>query len=729
MGKTLYDLIDWRAVEDICYGDSDNPHEILGEHKLRQGNLIQAFFPDADNVWVKLDTEKEELKMTCEESGFFAVLIPKKIKYNSYSFVVESNKIKENIYDPYQFGPQLPIEELDKFNSGINYNAYDILGARLWEVDGISGVLFSVWAPNARSVSVVGEFNKWNDKAHLMRRLWNSGVFELFIPGLIEGCMYKFAIVNKDGKVTLKSDPYAAYTESNDNKASVVSDIDKFSWHDKKWMASRDKFDYKDRPMSIYEVHLGTYDIDTDTYEELAKKIAAHVTELGYTHVLLTPVMEYVETSSGYRTFSNMAPASKFGTPEDFQKFIDYLHKKNIGVILEMSMFGFNLHDSGLSKFDGTWLYEHMDYRQGYHPGFQMAIYNYARPEVTSFLISTQFFWIEKYHIDGVFLHRTDSMLYLDYAKSSGQWLPNIYGENENLDGIELIKHMNSVIKKKYPEIVLIAEDNSGWAKVTEDVEEDGLGFDYKLNYGWNNEMFNFMKMDPLFRSGSYGMISGSMVYQYGENYILDISHKTAIQCDGSIVNVMPGDEKQKLANLKVWIAYMFTHPGKKMLFMGQDVGISSRWDFFTPINQAELTNEQHEDMKSFVQKLNELYKLYPALYDGDDNKNSFSWLNVINDKETMVTFMRVDATGEERLLVVANFVPVAYENHVIGVPYAGKYKEIFNSDAVSFGGEGFVNSRVKLSKPEKAEGFSNSITIKIASMSVSIFKHIPDIK
>jgi len=725
MGKTLYDLIDWRAVEDICYGETDNPHEILGRHKLRTGTLIQAYFPDADKVSVKVDSVAKEYEMTCEEDGFFAVLIPKKVKFDKYKFIVESNGLKENVDDPYQFSPQIQIEELDKFNSGIHYNAYDILGSRMWEVDGIKGVLFSVWAPNAKSVSVVGDFNKWNNKAHLMRRLWNSGVFELFIPGLIEGCMYKFAILKKEDKWILKSDPYGVMTENSDNKASIVSDIDSYKWADDSWIANRSKFDFERRPISIYEVHLGTYDTDSDNYELLAKKIAAHVTELGYTHILLTPVMEHVQTASGYRTFSNYAPGSTFGKPNEFQKFVDYMHKKKIGVILEMSMFGFNLHESGLTQFDGTWLYEHMDYRQGYHPGFQMAIFNYARPEVKSFLISTELFWIEKYHIDGIFMHRVDSMLYLDYAKAPGQWIPNIYGGNENLDGIELFKHMNSIVKKAYPNVILIAEDNSGWALVTNEVEKDGLGFDLKLNYGWNSEMLQFMKMDPLFRSGSYEALTTPMVYQYTENYVLDVSHKTALECDGSVKMAMPGSDRLKFDNLKVWYSYMFAHPGKKMLFMGQDVGCEKKWDFSTALTQSEFDEEKYADMKALVQKLNELYTTMPELYEGDNSAESFSWVNAVNSRETIVTFLRSDISGENSLLVVANFVPVKYENHIIGVPFAGKYKEIFNSDAISFGGEGFVNPRVKQSKEETAEGYPNSIKIKIAPMSVSIFKCI----
>lgn len=723
MGKTLYDLMDWRAVEDICYGESDNPHDILGAHKVKGGTLIQAYFPDADNVIIEFDTDEKPVKMTSEEQGFFVALVPRKIKFEKHYYVVEYDNKREVVQDAYNFQPQIQIDDLDKFNSGIHYNSYDILGARLWEIDGLKGVLFSVWAPNAVAVSVVGDFNHWNEKANPMRRLWESGVFELFVPSLTEGCKYKFSIAFKDGKRVMKSDPYSFMTENNSKKASIVSDIDNYKWTDDAWLKKRKSFNCKNEAMSIYEVHLATFDKSAKDYETLAKKIAAHVTECGYTHILLMPVTEYVETENGYRTFSNYAPCANYGEPKAFGQFIDYMHKKNIGVLLEVSYFGFPLHESGLEKFDGTWLYEHMDMRQGYHPKFEMAIYNYARPQVTDFLISMTFFWAEKYHIDGFYVHRTDSVLYLDYAKADGQWLPNIYGGNENLDGIEFFKHLNSVFKKNYPDVMLIAEDDSGWPLVTTEVEKDGLGFDLKLNYGWNRELFSYMGTDPLFRSGSYNTLTNPMLYQYSENFVMDVSHKSVLQAFGSVRTLLPGSEKIQFANLKTWYTYMYTHPGKKLLFMGQDLGWGSPWDFFTPLEQTEFEEDKYEDMKAFIQKLNELYRGNKALYEGDSNEDSFMWVNAMNSEENILTFMRSDNSGEEKLLVVANFVPVEYESHLIGVPFAGKYKEIFNTDSVSFGGEGVVNPRVKASKKEPADGYDNSIKIKIAPMSVSVFR------
>lgn len=725
MGKMLDDLMDWRAIEDICYGESDNPHEILGAHRVKNGTLIQAYFPDADKVMIEFDSDEKPVKMVSEEQNFFAALISRKTKFEKYHYVVERDNKREVVEDAYNFQPQIPIEELDKFNHGIHYSSYDILGAKIWEVDGISGVLFSVWAPNAVSVSVVGDFNHWFDKANPMRRLWDSGVFELFIPGLGEGSIYKFSILLKDGSRVLKSDPYGFMTENKNEKASIVCDVDDYNWQDEKWIKTRKNFDCKTDAMSIYEVHLGTFDKDIDSYEELAKKIAAHVTECGYTHVLLLPVMEYVETANGYHTFSNYAPCINFGRPKDFQKFIDYMHKKNIGVLLEVSFFGFPLHESGLSQFDGTWLYEHFDVRQGYHPGFQMAIYNYARPQVTDFLISSAFFWVEKYHIDGLFVHRADSVLYLDYAKSEGEWLPNIYGGNENLDGIEFIKHLNSVFKKNFKDVVLIAEDNSGWPLVTTDVNKGGLGFDLKLNYGWNKDIVSFMGTDPLFRGGLYNTLSNAMLYQYSENFVLDISHKTTLESYGCVRTLLPGSEKVQFDNLKTLYAYMFTHPGKKLLFMGQDMGYEKEWDYFSPLSQKDFDEDRYEDMKSFMQKLNELYRNNKPFYESDNEEEGFMWLNAMNNEENILTFMRSDLSGEEKMLVVANFVPVEYDNHDIGVPFAGKYKEIFNSDYRSFGGEGFINPRVKATKKEPADGFNNSIKIKIAPMSVAVFRYI----
>ncbi len=725
MGKILDNLMDWRAIEDICYGESDNPHEILGAHRVKNGTLIQAYFPDADDVIIEFDTEAKPVKMVSQEQDFFAAFISKNTKFEKYHYVVEYDKKREVVDDAYNFQPQIQIEELDKFNHGIHYNSYDILGARQWEIDGIEGVLFTVWAPNALAVSVVGDFNHWLDKANPMRRLWDSGVFELFVPGLGEGCIYKFSILYKDGNRILKSDPYGFMTENKNEKASIVTDIDKYKWNDNKWLDVRKKYNIKSEPMSIYEVHLSTFDTDCKDYEELAEKIADHVSECGYTHVLLMPIMEYVETDNGYRTFSNYAPCINYGKPRDFQKFIDYFHSKNIGVLLEVSFFGFPLYESGLSQFDGTWLYEHMDRRQGYHPLFDMAIYNYARPQVTDFLISNAFFWAEKYHIDGLFVHRVDSVLYLDYSKSEGQWLPNIYGGNENLDGIEFFKHLNSVFKKKYPDVVLIAEDNSGWPLVTEDVKKGGLGFDLKLNFGWSRETFTFMGTDPLFRSGLYNTLSNSMLYQYSEDFVLPVSHKSTLSAFGCIKNLLPGSDKVQYANIKAWYAYMYTHPGKKLLFMGQDIGYDKEWDYSTPLSQSEFEEERYEDMRAFIQKLNELYRSNKALYESDSEEDSFMWLNAMNSEENILTFIRSDISGNEKMLVVANFVPVVHESHLIGVPFAGKYKEIFNTDDISFGGEGIINPRVKTSKVEPADGFENSIKIKIAPMSVAVFKYV----
>lgn len=724
MSRTLYDLLDWKSIEDICYGEADNPHDILGMHRVRGGKLIQAYFPDADKVFIEIEGDNKLIEMECPEQGFFATYLTNKVKADKYHYVIQEENVRRVSEDAYNFQPQISIEEIDKFNSGINYNAYDIMGAHIWEADGVSGVLFSVWAPNAVSVSVVGNFNHWHEKANPMRNLWKSGVFELFVPGITSGEMYKFSIACKDGTRVMKSDPYAVMTENTLDKASIVSDLDNYNWTDSKWLEKRKKFDCKTDAMSIYEVHLDTFNKECTDYIQLAEKIAAYVNQCGYTHVLLLPVMESVNTAKGYHTFSNYAPESSLGTTGDFQKFIDYMHKKNIGVILEVSFFGFPLNDSGLACFDGTWLYEHMDKRQGYHPKFDMAIYNYGRKQVTDFLISSAFFWAEKYHIDGLFVHKADSVLYLDYAKTPEQWLPNIYGGNENLDGIEFFKHLNSVFKKNNPDILLIAEDDSGWPLVTTKVEEDGLGFDMKLNYGWNRQILTFMGTDPIFRSGLYNTVSEPMLYQYSENFVLDISHRSTLQSFGCIRTLLPGSEKIQFANLKTLYAYMFMHPGKKLLFMGQDIGSDNVWDFSTPLEWEEFNQDKYEDMKSFIQGLNELYCSNKALHESDNSEDGFMWVNAMNKDENIITFMRSDLSGSEKMLVIANFLPLQYDEHKIGVPYKGKYKEVFNSDALTFGGEGIVNPRVKITKEESADGYNDSITIKIPPMSVLVFRY-----
>ena len=730
MDKKLYDLMDWAAIEAVVYSEEDHPHVLLGAHETEEGILIQAFIPSAAEVSVKIAGVKEEYPMElADEAGFFAVLLPRKtIPEYHFKITYEDGQTAE-MMDPYVFEPQISEEMTKKFNAGICYDIYEKMGAHPMTVNGVEGVYFAVWAPNAMRVSVVGDFNSWDGRRMPMRRLWDSGIFELFVPGLTAGTLYKYEIKAKGGLTYLKADPYANAAELRPNTASIVADLRNFDWTDKEWIAERKKRDTKKEPVAIYEMHLGSWkkpqNRDFYTYRELAPMVAEYIKEMGYTHIELMPIMEHpLDASWGYQVTGYYAPTSRYGTPEDFMYFINYMHEQKIGVILDWVPAHFPRDTFGLSNFDGTCLYEHHDPRQGSHPHWGTLIYNYARPEVKNFLIANALFWAEKYHVDGIRMDAVASMLYLDYGKQDGEWVANIYGGNENLDAVEFFKHLNSIFKQKEKGVMLIAEESTAWPKVTGDVKEDGLGFDYKWNMGWMNDFIQYMSLDPVYRSSHHGELTFSMIYAYSEDFILTLSHDEVVHGKASMIGKMPGERKQKFANLRAAYGFMLTHPGKKLLFMGQDFAQFSEWSEEKELEWNLLEYDEHKKMEQYVKDLNQLYKKYPALYMLDYDPKGFEWINAISANENMLVFTRNTKKKEETLLVVCNFSPLVYENHKIGVPYPGKYKEIFNSDRAEYGGEGNVNPRLKQSKKEECDDRENSILIKVPPMGISIFSY-----
>lgn len=732
MNEKLYDMMDWAAIEAVVYSEEDNPHSLLGPHSTEEGILIQTFIPTAVSVSVVLDKTKDKYPMELEdEAGFFAALLPgKSIPEYTYE-VTFDNGLTEEFKDPYCFKPQISEKDTKKFNSGICYDIYEKLGAHPVEIDGVKGVSFAVWAPNAMRVSVVGDFNLWDGRRHQMRRLWDSGIFELFIPGIEKGQLYKYEIKAKGGLTFLKADPYANAAELRPGTASVVTDISDFKWSDSSWMSARKKRNTKKEPMNIYEMHLGSWKRPEQedriflNYRELAPMIAEYVKDMGYTHIELMPVMEHpFDGSWGYQVTGYYAPTSRYGSPEDFMYFMNYMHEQGIGVILDWVPAHFPRDTFGLSNFDGTCLYEHQDPRKGSHPHWGTLIYNYARPEVKNFLLANALFWTEKYHADGIRMDAVASMLYLDYGKNDGEWVANIYGGNENLDAVEFFHHLNSIFKKKYPDALMIAEESTAWPKVTTSVEEDGLGFDYKWNMGWMNDFINYMCLDPLFRGGHHGELIFSMIYAYSEDFILTLSHDEVVHGKASMIGKMPGEREQQFANLRAAYGYMMAHPGKKLLFMGQDFAQYSEWSEEKELEWDMLEYEDHKKMQNYVKALNAFYKEHPALYQLDYDPKGFEWINSISADENMLVFTRNTRKREETLLIVCNFSPLVYENRKIGVPYPGKYKEIFNSDKKEFGGSGEVNPRLKQSKKEECDDRPNSITIKVPPMGIAVFSY-----
>jgi len=754
--------MNWRDIEGVVYADIDNPFDTMGSKNITEGRLIQTFKPDAVKVSVKLlDTDKIEEMIQVDEEGFYAVLLPKKSTetYKIISQYEDGNIVEE--YDAYAFLPTIDKAELKKFNAGIHYEIYNILGAHPMTIKGVEGVRFAVWAPYATRVSVVGDFNFWDGRRHIMSRREDSGVFELFIPSLEAGEIYKYEIYTKAKGNVLKTDPYAFAYEVRPNTASIIQEdfINSYPWSDQDWIADRDKKNMKESPMSIYEVHLGSWKrkdtdknkdeaedvVQTDVaevintseddikeifynYREIAPILASYVKEMGYTHIELMPVMEHpFDASWGYQVTGYYAPTSRYGTPEDFMYFIDYMHREHIGIILDWVPAHFPRDTFGLAEFDGTCLYEHCDPRQGSHPHWGTLIYNYGRPEVSNFLIANALFWAEKYHVDGIRMDAVASMLYLDYGKNDGEWVANIYGGNENLEAIEFFKHLNSVFKRRGNKALLIAEESTAWPQVTESVKKGGLGFDLKWNMGWMNDFLGYLKADPYFRKYQYNGLTLSMVYAYSEDFILVFSHDEVVHGKGSMYNKMPGGtEERKYANLRVGYGFQMVHPGKKLLFMGQDFAQYNEWWEEREIDWFLLENDDNKKMQEYVKALNKLYTSNPALYEQDFTPKGFEWINNISSQESIVVFARKAKLANDMLIIICNFDTVDWEDYKIGVPKKGKYKEIFNSDYIEYGGNGFINPRVKQSKAEECDDRPNSIRVKIPALGMTVFKYVP---
>ena len=730
MDQVLYDLMDWAGIEEIVYSEAANPERLLGAHEVEEGLLIQVFMPHAVAVAAKVGNESYPMELQ-DEAGYYAVLLHGK-KMSKYLLeITYDNGTTEELQDPYAFPSQFTDAELKKFDAGIYYDVYRKMGAHPMTIDGVSGVYFAVWAPCAMRVSVVGDFNMWDGRRHQMKRLGDSGVFELFMPGLEVGALYKYEIKNHHGEPMLKSDPYGNYSELRPDNASIVWDLEQFSWNDEIWMKNRELEAAKDKPLSIYELHLAGEPVTGSefyNYREIAPKLAEYVKKLSYTHVELMPVMEHpLDESWGYQVTGYYAPTSRYGTPDDVMYFMNYMHEQGIGVILDWVPAHFPRDAHGLACFDGSCVYEHQDPRQGAHPHWGTLIYNYGRPQVTNFLIANALFWAKQYHADGIRMDAVASMLYLDYGKNDGEWVANIYGGNENLEAVEFLKHLNSIFKKEIKGGLLIAEESTAWPQITGSVKENGLGFDYKWNMGWMNDFTGYMQCDPYFRNQHYGELTFSMFYAYSEDFVLVFSHDEVVHGKSSMLCKMPGETyEEKAANLRTAYGFMYGHPGKKLLFMGQEFAQISEWNENEELPWNILEYPLHKNMQDYVTALNELYRTHPAMYQKDFEQEGFEWINCTSAADNIVVFTRKTDKPEETLLFVCNFAPVLHEKYQIGLPFAGRYKEIFNSDAKQFGGSGKGNSRVRAAKKEEYDGRDYSMQITVPPMSMIVFSCEP---
>ena len=731
MTKKLYKMMNWPVIEEIIYSESQDPHATLGPHVQGNGTLIQAFFPGAQKVTLQLTKDMEEKEMElADDDGFFAVWLPVK-NVGAYRYIVSyENGSVETMQDAYRHECLITAEDEEKFAMGVHYTVYEKLGAHPLNLDGEDGVYFAVWAPNALRVSTVGDFNHWDGRVHQMRKL-PSGIFEIFIPGVKAGDNYKYEIKLKTGLTYLKADPYGNAAQLRPETASVVADLRNFKWEDKEFIKKRKTFQKENAPISVYELYLGSFlapkdDEEYANYREIADKLIPYVKEMGYTHVELMPVMEHpLDASWGYQVIGYYAPTARYGTPEDFMYFVNELHKAGIGVILDWVPAHFPRDIYGLSSFDGTCLYENPDEQRRSHPHWGTLVFDYGRPEVSNYLIANALFWVEKFHADGIRMDAVASMLYLDYGRNPGEWTANSYGGNENLEAVELIKHLNSMMGKRNPGVLRIAEESTAWPMVTGSLEDGGLGFDLKWNMGWMNDYLDYIKYDPYFRSHHHSELTFSMIYAYSEKFMLVFSHDEAVHGKSSMLGKMPGEREQKFANLRLTYAYMFTHPGRKLLFMGQDIGEFSEWNEMRQTEWELLKYPDHKGMAALVKKLNELYTTKPALYEWDDKPEGFAWINSINSAENLLTFMRRTRKKESILVVAANFSGV--EKQVkIGVPYEGSYKEILNTDAEEFGGSGMVNKRAKRAVKKEWDDRPYSVSITLAPLSVSILEFRP---
>ncbi len=737
MQEKLDQWINWVEYDELLEGHHNAPHNILGLHEFGKGQVFTVYRPEAKRITVTDKKGKNEIELEEVEpgKGFFGLYVEGRKYKNDYLLHIyyDEDDVVETS-DPYSFAPQLGETDLYLFAEGNHYQIYDKLGAHPMTVNGVEGVLFAVWAPHARAVSVVGDFNMWDGRLHLMRTLEVSGIYELFIPGVKPGAVYKYQILTRTGDILMKADPYANAAELRPKNASVVTDLSGFKWSDDKWIKDRESLsrnDLRKKPMAIYEMHLGSWKKkieDSDdgffSYRELAPMVAKYVQEMGYTHIELMGIAEHpFDGSWGYQVTGYYAPTRRYGEPTGFMYFVDYMHKKGIGVILDWVPAHFPRDAFGLGQFDGQALYEHPDKRRGEHPHWGTYIFNYNKREVENFLLANALFWVKKFHVDGLRVDAVASMLYLDYGKNDGEWLPNEDGGNENYDAINFFHHMNEEFDKQAPGAMIIAEESTAWAGVTSPVELGGLGFLFKWNMGWMNDFLEYMHMDPYFRSGNHGRLTFSMQYAYSENFIQVLSHDEVVHGKGSMIGKMPGELKDKFANLRTAYGFMYGHPGKKLLFMGQEFAQYREWSEARSLDWYLLDEDYNKKMQAYVKELNKLYQKYDALYVNDYDNLGFEWMSVDNNEMSTVSFVRRGTTAKDQLLFICNFTPVEYDEFKTGVPCAGKYTQLLSSDEVRFGGTGVDNPKTITAKKEPCDGKDYALAMKLPPLSVTVYR------
>jgi 1,4-alpha-glucan branching enzyme len=719
-------------VARLVAGTHPDPFRVLGPHRVGDDLEIRVFRPDARSVEIVLEKQRAEsiVAKRVHPDGFFCATVRNATRDDPYRLrITTSDGSQQFTADPYQYGPILGELDLHLFAEGQHWRIYDKLGAHRRAIGDAAGVYFAVWAPNAQRVSVVGDFNRWDGRVNPMRKLIGSGVWELFLPGVQQGAHYKFEIRTHSGVLLLKSDPFAFFNQHGTSTASIVYDLERYQWNDAAWMESRRTKNWPRSPITIYEVHLGSWRRKIEesnrhlSYIELAETLIPYVLEMGYTHIELLPIAEHpFEGSWGYQVTNYYAPTSRFGTPDEFRYFIDKCHQAGIGVIMDWVPAHFPKDAHALAEFDGTDLYEHMDPRQGEHQDWGTLIFNYGRNEVRNFLIGNALFWLDKYHIDGLRVDAVASMLYLDYSRKPGQWIPNVYGGRENLDAIYFLKRFNEVCYERFPGIMTIAEESTAWPGVSRPTYLGGLGFGFKWNMGWMHDFLQYMSLDPIYRRYHHGNITFSLLYAFHENFILVLSHDEVVHGKRSLLSKMPGDEWQKFANLRMFLAWMYGHPGKKLLFMGGEFGQWNEWNHDGELGWDLLRLPRHDGLRRLVQHLNYLYKSEPALWQLDDTHEGFEWIDFHDAEKSVVSFLRKSREGDIVLFVV-NATPVVRYDYRLGVPESGFYREIINTDGETYGGSNVGNFGGVPSQELPWMGREHSILIHLPPLATLAFR------
>ena len=737
-GKTdVQTAVRLESVMALLESRHEKPFELLGPHQIEHdGNkalAVRAFLPQSNQAWVVHSAHKLQKAMRrIHPAGVFEAVFPwlDQDQIHKYQLRVTDHRGDvETMHDPYSFDSLLTDYDVHLFSEGTHWHSHEKLGAQLRTVDGIDGVNFAVWAPNARNISVVGDFNSWDGRRHPLRKLIPSGIWELFVPGLTAGEKYKFRVFTNDGAVD-KSDPYGFAAEIPPKTASVVVDMNRYAWQDEAWIEKRGNTNPLEQPISVYEVHLGSWRQDGNrphgwlSYRDLADQLTDYCNQMGYTHIQLLPVSEHPYSGSwGYQTVGYFAATSRYGSPEDFMYFVDRCHQRGIGVIIDWVPAHFPRDGHGLMRFDGTPLYEHADPRQGEHPDWGTLIFNYGRNEVRNFLLANALFWLEKYHIDGLRVDAVASMLYLDYSREEGQWIPNCFGGRENLEAISLLKDFNEQIHWKFPGVLTVAEESTSYTGVSRPTYAGGLGFSLKWNMGWMNDTLRYMQHNPIHRQYHHNELSFSLIYAFTENFTLPLSHDEVVHGKGSLLEQMPGDLWQKFANLRLLFSYMWSHPGKKLLFMGNDFGQWNEWQHDSSLQWDLLQWEAHRGLQKMVADLNALYRREPAFYELDFDELGFEWIDCENHNDSTFSFVRKAKDANNLIVVCCNFTPVVRDQFRIGVPRAGFYCEVFNSDSKYYSGSNVGNYPGVNSEPVPCNGRPDSVQLRLPPLATVILR------